>query len=126
MTLHDPHANKHPFGGRPWTAEEHARLDELIRAGFTYSEIADDIRRTKHAVKSMVNSLKQTAEQKEERRRRENQTRQPVIRMRIEHVHERAPTIPPEVIEDRNQRYLAPRSLTAILMGDPEPNRRRA
>ena len=34
-----------------------------------------------------------------------------------------APTIPPEVIEDAIRRASAPRSLTAILMGDPEVNR---
>jgi hypothetical protein len=27
------------------------------------------------------------------------------------------------VIEDRNRRLLAPRDLTAVLMGDPEPMR---
>jgi hypothetical protein len=34
-------------------------------------------------------------------------------------------SIPPQVLEDRNRRLMAQKSLTAVLMGDPEENRRR-
>lgn len=34
-------------------------------------------------------------------------------------------SVPQSVIEDRNRRLMARKSLTGMLMGDPEPNRQR-
>jgi hypothetical protein len=53
-----------------------------------------------------------------------------VKRDEAERIAARAPVTPPlsipkDVLMDRDRRMSAPRSITAILMGDPEPGRRR-
>lgn len=122
--VHNPYWNA--GGERRWAKEEDSTLLAMIKEGERYVDIAKRLRRTHPSVKSRIRFLRQTDEQRKAHRRQKTLCQPPVIRMKIEHLYERAPTIPPEVIEERNQRHLAPRSLTAILMGDPEPNRRRA
>jgi hypothetical protein len=120
---HNPHANAHPVGGRPWSAEEDAIVLKGIKAGERYADIAVNTSRTVHALKARARYLGLSLA--ERRAIRAQRVRPKTIAMRIDHVVERAPVIPEEVLQDRLRRSMAPRSLTAILCGDPEPCRRR-
>lgn len=117
MSTHDPFANA--GGERRWTKEDDEVATSMKAKGRSTAVIAHALRRTSVAVRSRMRYLSLTDEQRTREWRAKEARRDAVVPTRIAHIHERAPTIPPEVIEERNQRYLAARSLTAILMGDP-------
>lgn len=105
----------------PWTAEEDATLREMTMAGNNYQEVADAMPgRTYAAVKCRMRYVNLTKEQFAEANRKKRARRVTPAHYRkwdeIKHT-----VAPPEVIEDARQRAMAPRSLTAILMGDPAP-----
>ncbi|WP_029581976.1 hypothetical protein [Bradyrhizobium sp. URHD0069] len=123
MSTHNPYANAYPVGGRSWTIEEDQALLAMMREGKRNQQIADKINRTIHAVKSRYRYLGLSVEERASLRRMKRLAQPPVIRMKIDHVTDRAPVIPLEVLEDRARRYTAQRDLTAIICGDPEPGR---
>jgi len=88
-------------GSRPWTAKETEVARKLLRENASDATIRATIGRTKFACYDRLKRLGQpfTAP----------------VRPQI--------TIPDHVLEDRNRRYMVARDLTAVLMGDPEPNR---
>jgi hypothetical protein len=105
---------------RPWTAEEDAAALAMRRDGKTPPEIADALRRTRGAVSSRMRYLSLSAEarlQISRAKRNKPKMANPVVRERITQASMRF--IPPEVLADRDRRVLAPRDITATLMGDP-------
>ena len=105
---HNPFANAHPVGGRPWTNEEDATVARMLQEGFRLQQAADAIGRTLYAVQSRLRFLNN------DRPKRARKTGRNHVCSESVNV-----IIPPEVEADRARRYMAPRSLTAILMGDP-------
>ena len=110
---------------RMWTPEE----DQVIRAGVvagkTYEEISTDLEnRTRAAVKGRIRWINISPEVRKESNRKKRARRIVPAHYQkwgsVKNTH-----VPPDVIEDAIRRARAPRSLTAILMGDPEPNRRK-
>jgi hypothetical protein len=149
---HNPHANAYPVGGRPWTREDDELLLSKLREGVIQKAIAVLLDRTLPAVKWRAKVLRfgvpkqaarqWTAEETELALKllRDNAS-DATIRSTIGRTkfacYDRlkrigrpfseptAPQInvPDYVLEDRNRRWMAPRSLTAVIFGDPEPNR---
>jgi hypothetical protein len=119
MTGHNHFANAYPVGGRPWSAEEDAALISARDAGQRFEDIASDLKRTINSVKCRVSHLRLSADQKRALTLQKKQAQPATVRMKIEHNSERAPSVPDEVWEARNQRLAAPRTLTGWLMGDP-------
>lgn len=115
--VHNPYANA--GGQRRWKKEEDQKATSMAATGNTAGEIADATRRTIGAVKSRLRYLGLSNERRLAESRLREASRKPVIRMKIAHLYERAPVVPPEVTEDRNQRGRAARDLTGVLMGDP-------
>ena len=112
---HNPHANKYPVGGRPWTDEDDRTALAMKDAGLALKDIAECLSRSIPAVKCRAHYLKLTPEQ----RRKEKQSEPPpaaeIYNFAIKTI------VPDSVIEDRNRRLMASRDLTARLMGDPAP-----
>jgi hypothetical protein len=117
---HNPYWNAHPVGGRPWTQEERSTVVEMLAEGKSPAEIAARINRTKHAVRSHIQY--QNCD-KAEKQRRQNERRERARSKFRNQINGENPfvkeEIPAHVIEDRNRRLAAPRSLTSMLMGDP-------
>jgi hypothetical protein len=122
---HNPrwYQKANPVGGKSWSDEDDQTRLAMVREGVPYKDIAAKLNRTIAAVKSRVRYTGMTIEERAATRRARLKNEQPVIRMKIDHVTERAPSIPDEVWDDRNRRLMAQRSLTAMLCGDPEPGR---
>jgi hypothetical protein len=126
---HNPFANAHPVGGRVWTEQEEAILLRMLAEGATKQQIADSLSgRSLASVKCHIRYMRLPAEQKAEEERRQKRSR--LERKRgapslhaIKRVSSEvgSPVVPPEVLEQRNRRLMAPRDLTAILLGDPAP-----
>ena len=108
-----------------WSEEETKKLVSMVRDGKSYREIAARLNRTYVAVKTRAKyiCLPPVERARANALRRELRLFTPNSghRVLVDKID-----VPETVIEERNQRLMAPRSLTAILMGDPEPNRRRA
>jgi hypothetical protein len=111
--IHNPHWNKYPVGGRPWTPEEDRTALSMIDNGFTYQAIGECINRTVPAIKGHIRYLRLTPEQRAEENGTRNWELRNTTSVKI--------TIPESVIEDRNRRLMAARDLTGVLMGDPAP-----
>ncbi len=114
---HNPNWNKYPVGGRPWTAEEDRIAAEMRAAGLTMTAIGERLDRTENAVDGRFQYLRITPEEKQRRQRiRRDRARASLSGDNCWKVRE---GIPAHVIEDRDRRLSAPRSLTAIICGDP-------
>lgn len=106
--------------GRFWTEEDDANLLDRRKAGERVEDIAKAMDRTMPAIASRIRHLSLSAEEREEAGRMKYVTRQPVIRMRIDHGRKHvAPVVPEDVLQEMIKRLTTPRSITAVLMGDP-------
>ncbi len=112
------------MNGTPYSEEETARLMEMWRGSLlTQKEIAAVLGRTLRSVRHRIEYVTMTPERREEVKERVNASRRERDKTAsplpgADRVAAR-PTIPPEVIDDRNRRLMAARDLTAMLMGDP-------
>ena len=106
-----------------WTAKETKILIRKKKDGLSFPEIAKFVDRTPSSVKERWYWINRTEQDKEERRRRMAHARR-----RPDHVSTDQPQalrgaanrpIPAAVLEDRRRRLDAPRSLSAVLLGDP-------
>jgi hypothetical protein len=119
---HNPYANAYPVGGKPWTAEE----DEILLNGRKANKGYEDMRsmlpgRSIGAMKARRTHLCRSAEQ-----RLAIQHRHKIARRTgplQNHTVEPPVIVPPEVLAERERRFAVPKSLTAMIMGDPESNR---
>ena len=103
-----------------WTAEEDAKVHELLALDLNYKQIAERISRPYSSTKEHIRWLFMTEEQKEWRRERIRSGRRngkDIVR-RVEEYSTREAK-PQHVFEDAARRAEAPRTLTAVLMGDP-------
>lgn len=122
---HDPYANAHPVGGAQWSAEEDAKLSEMLAAGAIRQEIADAMPgRSLSAVKSRIRYKRTPWAQLTEENRVARLKRDRPKYVRTTHRNhviseEMRVVVPPEVIEERNQRYMAPQDITGWICGDP-------
>jgi hypothetical protein len=104
-------------------------MTDMLAAGATRQEISDALPgRTLHSVKSRITYNRTPwAELAEENRRKQRARVKPKYQRKTTRNHVVSElvniVVPKAVIEERNLRCMAPRSLTAILMGDPEPGR---
>lgn len=125
MSDHNPYANAHPVGGAKWSDSEDTKMKEMLAAGAQRQEIADALPgRSLHAVKSHMRYLKTPwAVLAEENRVQRLKRERPKYERRTHRNHvlseESRIVVPPEVIEERNQRCMAPQTLTGWRMGDP-------
>ena len=102
-----------------WGEEETARVRQMLIDGMTYDEIVAALgNRTYAAVKSRVKwiNLSKAERSRANALKRERRVFTPtgVRRDEIKKIE-----IPSHVLDDRNRRLMAERSLTAVLMGDP-------
>lgn len=117
MSMHNPYANAYPVGGRPWSPEDDRIVAEMKSAGHSHPEIAERVNRTALAVTGRLQYLKTSPEEKTRRLQRRRDREHARSIGQFENPQKSDP--PPHVIEDRNRRLSVPRTLTAILMGDP-------
>lgn len=120
---HDPYCNA-KNGSTPWTPEEDAEIVTLRAEGLEFKEIHMKLpKRTIAAIRNRIMVLRVGHDiiRKRQRERRKSQRKE----YTINHVVEPRIVVPAEVLEDRERRHAAPRSLTALILGDPEPGRAR-
>lgn len=117
---HNPYWNRHPVGGKPWEAEEDAILRAMTLEGKTYPVIAGVLKRSHDAVKNRAIAIISLEDREAANFLKRTNRIMPTKYQKTTHTAEtRMEAVPPHVFEERNVRALAPRSLTAILMGDP-------
>ena len=101
-----------------WTKEEDALALELVAIGDTTSAMDGRIPgRTGKAIRTRAYYISLTPEERHEMNIRKGRGRRPTFQPK--RWTSSAITPPPAVEADRARRMRAPRSLTAILMGDP-------
>lgn len=83
-----------------WTAEEEARLSELLRQRVKPKDIAAIMGKTARAVYNKTQYM-----------------REPTLSIKVESALRHEPS--PDLLEDRDRRMTARRSLTAYVLGDP-------
>lgn len=103
--------------GRPWTPHEDATLLAMREAGENCGAVADKLNRTAAGVWSRYSALTRSKEEAEAKkaRRRQQATADPARKALVDY----RVTVPDEVIEERNRRLMAPKTLTGWLQGDP-------
>lgn len=120
---HDPFWNA-KNGSAPWSSEEDAAILAFRAQGLSPLEIHMKMpKRTAAAIKNRLTTLRVGRDiiRKRQRERRKSRRKE----YTINHVVEPRIVVPAEVLEDRERRHAAPRSLTALILGDPEPGRAR-
>lgn len=104
-----------------WTSEEKSALRAHYLDGMRRAGIADAMQKTEASVREYLYRLTFSAEEKEQRRNNRVQFRNRNLsstRVGKEHPI----TVPANIILERNCRLaVAPRDLTAAMMGDPRP-----
>ncbi len=105
-----------------WTKEDELFVREMYEAGASYDEIAERMSRTVHSIKAKIKRLLMSPEQLAARRAQDNACKRKA-KERYESVLYVVPVVTPSpVIADRDARLsIAPRDLTAQLLGDPLP-----
>lgn len=101
-----------------WTEVDTLMARRMLARKATDEEFLKVLGRTKSAAFSRIQWLDcpMYRDRKAERKRRER-AKNPVAKLRMS----RGRTIPDGVLEDRDRRNLAPRSITAFVFGDPAP-----
>jgi hypothetical protein len=114
---------RHPAAPR-WTEAEEKIARELLEAFAPPEEFLQKLNRTKAASRVHIRVVDDFAFRIERRerdaaRRRGDETYRASLKGRIQPQMRGVPT--PEMVEAAQQRSLAPRSLTAMIFGDPAP-----
>lgn len=108
-----------------WSKEEDDILLRMRKAGATSRDIAATLNgRSPKSVEARLNYLKRTPAQREARNARRRLMAGESGRRVLNpenHVATKSPEVPPEVWIDRIKRAMTPRSVTAIICGDPIP-----
>jgi len=106
---------------RPWTAEEDLTALAMRRDGARPPAIADALRRTRGAVSSRLKYLGLAPEERLQKNQAKCDGRtkraQGVVRERITPSNNKF--VPPAVLEERERRVMATRTITETLFGDP-------
>lgn len=120
---HDPYWNA-KNGSDPWSAEEDAAILAYRAEGLTSTEIHMKMpKRTAAAIKNRSSTLRIGLAEVRKRQRERRVSKRKLFP--INHIVEPRVIVPAEVLEDRDRRNAAQRSLTALVCGDPEPGRAR-
>lgn len=110
---------------RPWTSEEDSAALAMRRDGMRPPAIGEVLQRAGGAVSSRLRYLALTPAERLQKNRAKRDSRpsraQAVARMRVMPSNNKL--VPAAVLEERERRLLEPRSLSAILMGDPPLSR---
>jgi hypothetical protein len=110
---------------RPWTSEEDSTVAAMRRDGAWLPAIADALCRTRGAVSKRLEYIALTSEERLQKSQAKSaavpKRARAVVRERITPSNNKF--VPPAVLEERERHLLEPRSLSAILMGDPAPSR---
>jgi hypothetical protein len=110
---------------KQWTEEETSTLRQMKADGYTNTQIGFHLGKLRANVADRWRWLNMTAEAREQKQRASNEARRqrnterghaPSIRIRYTVA---APEAPPDILVEREKRQAAPRTLTAILFGDP-------
>ncbi|SRR5258708_4679594 len=105
-----------------WTKEEDAMALEIVAIGGTTSSMDGRVPgRTGKAIRTRAYYISLTPEERHELNVRKGRGRRPTFQPK--RWTSSAVTPPPAVEADRARRMTTPLSLTAILMGDPDPSR---
>jgi hypothetical protein len=100
----------------PWTAEQEAGARRLIAAKAAPEIYLSEIGHTRSSAYKHIRWVDDPSY-----RAAHTNSNRVAARLASKVVHSSAP--PPEVLADAARRATAPRSLTALLCGDPEPGR---
>lgn len=111
-----------PLQKKNWNDAELTKAKQLREQGLEYKEIAEILGRTEKSVESKFTYERMTEPQREHRRAlirsyRRNAELEPIAPSSFRAVEQTKAS--PEAIADRNARLMAPKSLSAWLMGDP-------
>lgn len=111
---------------RKWTFNEIARLRKMKAAGESNEEIALQLRRSSDCVRERIKYENMSAEDKKAKvaRARERRSKRPAVGEKLwgnptDNLVSPSGRPTPEMIEEAQQRYLAPRTLTSSFFGDP-------
>lgn len=109
-----------------WTKEQDETMARMLAEGAKLPAIAEAIGRTAVAIKCRRRYLSLSVEQRSEENRAWKAANRPAgsrksVRGRVAPPADRF--LPPGALEDAQRRLYAPRSLTAVLCGDPAPGR---
>lgn len=119
----DPPHNPHRPHMRLWTDEEWQKVVTLRAEGRDLEYIAGCIRRTVRQIREKIRWVEMPESKRAERRARINSWRNANNEYKsVKHIDQNsASKATPSMLAERDQRMLAPRSLTAMFMGDPSP-----
>jgi DNA-binding CsgD family transcriptional regulator len=110
-----------------WSTSESEQLYDLRTSGKTIKEIAAEMGRSEHSVEARWRWL-HISEESRERRRQAEYARRRTLGMKVRgrsgacgRSDQTQRSYPVEVFIDRDAREKTPRTLTAVLCGDPAP-----
>jgi hypothetical protein len=104
-----------------WTAEDDAQLLMLRAEKKPYKEISAIMGRTVNALDGRYRYIKKSEAARRSEMERKNEMRRENRRAAFRNYPTDPATVPDDVLQDRNARITTPKTITAILLGDPPP-----